>query len=896
MKLAVVTPTLCALATVACAVAAPTTPAARPADLDEVLNRLADESFVERMTATRELWKLGEQALPRLRELAEGADPEAALRARDLMRKIELGILPDSSPKIVDLVMRYDRGGVEERRLAVNALKRERAWRQILKLYALEKDEDSLAMLENATRGVALDAAREALSIEPPDIGAAFSFLEMARPEPAEYLAMAALYRSTGRLEEEIGKAAKAEGENIHLWRYALFAVAGRLEEAAEEAALAGEEKTAARLLMLAGNPVPWMKQAEPMPQTIPAAGLATYREFAIDSWEGRPVKADLFRELQRFVRGGDEEERPKELRLLFLAGQAEAAEKLLVDMDPRGAFYYFESTERLEEALEAFGLDPGKPDFTAWADQRFRVLIENPDMEEFEGSDLLLMGSFLERRGLFKELDEAFTPPMIELAKKDQEHFLRLCARLFSGNQDGIVTPTVRPVVQALAVFAGEDPVRWSMAVKMLFDGQEDPDQLWNWMAVLAPEMDQKLRLEWLCRIFGLLPDPEDERGKFFDRAWASVAKAEPVDRRLKLEILTNLSEQIGDTGNFLKGAEAIEELMVAANAGDTGTRFKGLHLAAAGRWKEAAAEWVSVVERIPTEPVYQIRAAVALRHAGEAAEADKLEKRAELLSLGHARTLYDCGTVFAIAGDFERALDWWKRAGACCTSETTTFSLISMRLTDAAVAGGDWKTAASLLEVQAFQSALVGGAAYLVPTNFRVALALRQRIDADLARAFSRLETDRAAALKEIERAVELPFAENPLADSFFAPMRAAGLVEIHDKAFDRLWRNLELRIEQYPDCDNTRNAAAWLASRANRQLDKAEEYLKPALANYPRQSAYLDTMAEVHFAAGDRATAVEFSTRSMEGEPVGLQEPIDLQLTYQHQRFLKGPFPPK
>ena len=115
--------------------AAPLEPAAQGSGTqvpELLIAKLSDESYAVREAATREIWKFGEAALPDLRSLAEGRDPEAAIRARDLIRKIELGILPDSSAKIVELVMLYDRGSIDERQRVIFDLRNERAFRQIL--------------------------------------------------------------------------------------------------------------------------------------------------------------------------------------------------------------------------------------------------------------------------------------------------------------------------------------------------------------------------------------------------------------------------------------------------------------------------------------------------------------------------------------------------------------------------------------------------------------------------------------------------------------------------------------------------------------------------------------------------------------------------------------------
>ena len=872
-----------ALAAASLAAAAPVTPK-EPMALPETVVALSDESYAVREKATRDLWALGEKALPELRKALDGNDPEAAVRARELVRKIELGILPDSSPKIVALVMRYDRGGVDEKRVAINELKRERAFRQILKLYALEKNEETLSMLEEAVRGVAVDAARDCLASEPPDIAGAFAYLDMARPESPELMAKAALHRSNGTLEEELGKAERLDGEAGHLWRYALLTCAGRLPEAAAEAEKASLEQASARLQLLSGDPLPWLNAAGPSPQVVPASGLQDYREFAIRTWEGKAIPGDLVRSLRRQNRAGDEEDQAKELRLLFLTGDLAEAEKRLVELDPCGAFYYFEATERVEDALKALGLDPATPDYKGWAAKRFRT-IPDDDSEGTEVGELAALGYFLEHRGLLKELDEAFLEPLAELSQADQEIFISTINRLFRGPFPRVSISTIRPVLKSVAQFAGDDEVRWGMVVANLFDFLEDPDRLWSWTATLDPKLDRPERLEWLCRIFGFLPDVSGDRDRFLDLAWKAIHKEEPGARRPMVELMTALDDMMQNKENTLRCIEALEltdNIFIL--------RQKGKAQAALGQWKEAAATWLKVVEMAPAEATDRMQAAICLRRAGDVEAADRQEKRAEMLALGEVQVQFACANELGLAGDFERAGRWWMRAAAECTRGTAYFQDLLERLTDHAQATGDWRAMAAFSEAQAFYQAASGNGSYRIPPTFAMSTALQSRIDSGIALAFSRLERDREASLKEIERWSALPYAENAMADHFFAPMRAAGLAKVHDGIFERMWAGVTRRIKQFPDCDNSRNSAAWLASRANRHLDEAEKFLEKALERNPRQAAYLDTMAEVQFARGDRKKAVEFSTRSVK------EGALDFQLIRQHRRFVDGPLPPK
>ena len=70
--------------------------------------------------------------------------------------------------------------------------------------------------------------------------------------------------------------------------------------------------------------------------------------------------------------------------------------------------------------------------------------------------------------------------------------------------------------------------------------------------------------------------------------------------------------------------------------------------------------------------------------------------------------------------------------------------------------------------------------------------------------------------------------------------------------------------------------------------RNLDEAEKHISKALAANPDQAAYLDTMAEIQFARGDRAKALEWSVLALNFEP------NDSLLRRQYERFRSDPLP--
>jgi len=252
---------------------------------EALISQLGSENYAEREQASAELWKLGDGGLDLLRKASEGDDPEVVSRARQLIRKIDLGIQPDSPQPVIDLVMAYDKGGPAERRKVLEALRAMHAYRQILKLYATEKDESYLPMLTTVVDGVAMEAARVALAAEPSNPTEALSYLTMARPGPTEWMAVASIHRSMGDLEAEMKLAAADQSADGPVRRYTLLAAAGKVAEAAKAAEEAGLKEAAWRLHAYEGDPLPWIRGAGTGEDDSPVDGLNEYRDWVVDLW-----------------------------------------------------------------------------------------------------------------------------------------------------------------------------------------------------------------------------------------------------------------------------------------------------------------------------------------------------------------------------------------------------------------------------------------------------------------------------------------------------------------------------------------------------------------------------------------------------------------------------------
>lgn len=118
----------------------------------------------------------------------------------------------------------------------------------------------------------------------------------------------------------------------------------------------------------------------------------------------------------------------------------------------------------------------------------------------------------------------------------------------------------------------------------------------------------------------------------------------------------------------------------------------------------------------------------------------------------------------------------------------------------------------------------------------------------------------------------------------------LEEAGQVEL---AYEYYQQTRALALEActlFPESAMAHNNLAWLDSRSRRNLDDAFYHAQRAITLLPDSAAYMDTMAEVHFANGDREKALDWSGRAIK------LTPFDQELQGQRERFESAPLPTK
>ena len=250
--------------------------------------------------------------------------------------------------------------------------------------------------------------------------------------------------------------------------------------------------------------------------------------------------------------------------------------------------------------------------------------------------------------------------------------------------------------------------------------------------------------------------------------------------------------------------------------------------------------------------------------------------------MALGNAAIALRVGNGYAFGRDYQRAAEWWKRAAMQAEPESEEFIQAIQLHATALLEKDKWQETASVSEMLA---AIYAGNEYQWANQLPL---MRQRLQADMARALANLGNNRAASIATLTRCHRIFASDGSLADFFFPALRKVGLIKEHDAWFYDSWNNMLEVIALYPECDNSHNTAAWFAARAMRKLDAAELHSRKALAMSPNQSAYLDTMAEIQFARGKREEALRWSHMAVNFMPE------DILLRRQHERFRSEPFP--
>lgn len=813
----------------------------------EWIEKLGDENYQTRSEASRRLWDIGEPALPSLRAAVRGRDPEVVQRASELIGNIEAGVRPDADRETLALVAEYRAGNEAQKRGALMKLRKKQSWRLILKLYGSEPSGDVRKALRHTVDGIATLAARDAMLAGHDE--EALALLRMAPRDEVSLLALAAFHRVHGTLKKELSTVAKDDAE----WHVALLRAAGRISEAHSLARKSGMDEIASTMAVLDGDPIPWLRQSNVDREG--GAAYELYLKLAMARWNGQPADAAAEEALRQMLRDNDESSVEAACAAYYFLGEPDKADPEYRKLDRQRAFLYFDSMERVDDALRVLGLDPGQPDYSGWLAKQIVVDGEGQMRDDVISTVALLLG-FVEQRGLRQMQGDRLDAVVLERLRPHPQLFAELLGELRGGMRS---TPSLATIRRLAHEFAGDDPDKWASLVSVIFQNGRDQDAWWDWLIRRSPDLTPAERFDLMIDLFHPADATGAGRSNCLDAAWEIVARQQPENESKELNMLTNLAADVMDSETGLKAWHAWKRRPAEKNRLFEMWGFLTAH----GRWDEAADYNLQLVGKNPAGVQFRANAAACLWRAGRSKQALEQESMLLRLAIGSPESSLMIGDIYAGLGEVARSRDWYQRALLESTS-VHTFRLALYRQAANQMASGDWQRAAAATEVICAMES--GRDAQGVSAVDR----LRLRMHADFCRALARRQQDRAESLAILQRCHRVLQLDGLLADEFFPALRQAGFAAEQQAMFETTWHGLQDLIQRFPGCVNTRNTAAWTAARAGHRLDEAEAQVTIALQKSPNQASYLDTMAEIQFAKGRTKLAVEWSDRSLLASP--------------------------
>ena len=258
-------------------------------------------------------------------------------------------------------------------------------------------------------------------------------------------------------------------------------------------------------------------------------------------------------------------------------------------------------------------------------------------------------------------------------------------------------------------------------------------------------------------------------------------------------------------------------------------------------------------------------VRWYMALKYLEDDESASVCLRKFKLLSIGNPEIQLQAAYLFARNGFYEEALDYYEKVMMISKYDSDRYYdvLENINLYFPIYAEESmWKPAHGVAQVHKYSVLLTVSSKRSSPPGRSVSIGNH----ADFCKGMMLLEQGNDSGKKWLRRCVDKSVGGGSLAEVFFPALREAGYKDIHDESFEKIKGVFEDVLKKYPKSANTYNSYAWLAARACKNLAKAKEHSKLSLKLEPHNPNYIDTLAEISFANGNRAKAVELSKEAV------------------------------
>ncbi len=851
---------------------------------DEISKAVEDLSAAEfdvRQAATEVLWQAGEAAEEALTKAAKSTDPEVRTRAAALLKKLRLGIRPDTPADVLALIdqFRYSQNP-EQRRQALSELQAKERWQTVL---ALIRGEQSAQERRNLATTIASQASKiVGPLVAKGELGQAEEVLELVATTESGLPQLTAFLILTNRLDQNIaiarGRAGEGDSEAWTRLAYLLRAK-GDLPAAIEAA-----DKTKDLILRvnLRAEAERWGEAARLAEDFYRQSssrleGLAfatTFYRLAGNEAEHRRTLAELLKtaNIDRLKDLPNADKPPDPFgqpavnvavnhlltaaKTLFVNEHIDNGLAIMRRTNPPFAHTVYWQQHRHREALEFVQVTSDKTLDRTWLNQLpVPGALGALQLDDYR---MVLAGQVarqLRELGRKEQVEQIWNT-LTKLPQPPGDRGRRQLLLSMFAWQLGRTDDAARYGAEAIAAGAAAANIFTVIARR------EAPLAL-TWHERLTAEDPQMDRAKAILLAVSLVA-PNPRRGGPPDNWRELIMKARESVKDLPAKARAERLVALGQTGKIRGDLELARQLFAeAAEIYPASSSHLGDLASSDGDWKTAAKHYAAALKANPADATVSYLLGHAWTQAGDVEAGKKQLLLANLMVLApDAR--FSLAKSFlhpSLKDEAVRQCELICRTGL----PDSQVSIDAGQHIGNMVSTNEPRRSAPywqqiLLHVLNPSANISENEGYLLLPHVIHKVLARAAIAEG---AFKTAETEFAQCEKlmpaEIRATIDLVPA-----------LAEAGRRQLADELFERALDVHKKVIDEFPESATYLNNGAWLCARCQRELGEALDLALKAVKLVPDEAAYHDTLAEVYFQRGDREAAVAAAQKCIDLAP--------------------------
>jgi len=358
---------------------------------------LGSEDFKTRKATMGEIWKEGREALGFLESLADDDNPELAARAQTILRKVRLGVTPETPANIVKLIEAYFNARVGKKIDTIDKLLAAEEYDVLLQLRHLEEEDEVLKRIDITIANFLPKIVRNYLNEGNVELAKEYLLLSGTFDHLIQY---AHLLDQTGELDAEIARLSQSKSKKEQGRYLVCLRVKGDAEMLRAAAVKMGDQDAEILAELNLGNHIPYLQSL------LKTRNLTLTNQYFVDwSLANHQGKVGLQRKIEKELTAlsRQKSERDAARMSLLRMGLGDLVLEGLGESELTDRVEYLLSHENYVQAQKVLGI-PAQDGLEEWLAERSLLASEElkkSPTKSLELDRLVLAVRFLEDRGL---------------------------------------------------------------------------------------------------------------------------------------------------------------------------------------------------------------------------------------------------------------------------------------------------------------------------------------------------------------------------------------------------------------------------------------------------------------------------------------------------------------